>query len=86
MNEGNSLSLTHYISYAMPTVPVIVVTGSGFFPHGDLGSVAPNVDWLLRKPLPIADFVAMVDHAATVSAERKAATFAPGGFSQSALM
>ncbi|MEM8869113.1 MAG: response regulator [Pseudomonadota bacterium] len=77
LSDGNSLSLTHYISYAMPSVPVIVVTGSGFFPHGDFGAITPNIDWLLRKPLPIADFVAMVDHAGCVAAERKAAAAAP---------
>ena len=71
--EGNSLSLTHYIAYAMPLVPIIVVTGSGFFPNGELGPLAPNVDWLLRKPLPVSDFIAMVDHAAHVSACRKSA-------------
>lgn len=71
LTEGNSLSLTHYISYAMPMVPVIVITGSGFFPNGELGALAPNVDWLLRKPLPISDFIAMIDHAAHVSVCRK---------------
>lgn len=62
VGDSNALSLTHYISYAQPDVPILVITGSGFFPNGEVASIAPTIDWLLRKPLPVSDFMAMIDH------------------------
>jgi len=63
VGEANSLALSHYIAYAFPQTRIIVVTGSGLFPRGGVADIAPGVDWLLRKPLPVGDLLAMVAHA-----------------------
>lgn len=63
VRDSNALTLMDYISYAQPETPVMVVTGTGFFPNGEMGNLQPNVDWFLRKPLPVSDFMAIVDHA-----------------------
>lgn len=63
VGDNNTMSLTQYIAYAQPDAAIIMITGSGFFPHGEHSDFAPNVGWLLRKPLPLADFTAIVDHA-----------------------
>ena len=72
VGDGNSLSLSHYIGYSHPDMRVMVITGSGFFPNGEVSAIAPGVDWFLRKPLSLRDFLAMVDHA-----ERTAVTRTP---------
>ena len=71
VGEANSLALTHYIAYAFPKMRVMVVTGSGLFPRGGVTEIAPGVDWLLRKPISVSDFLAMVDHAESVLGERQ---------------
>lgn len=63
VQDGNSLSLVDYISYAHPGSPIMVTTGTGFFPNGEITALISKVDWFLRKPLPVADFMAIVDHA-----------------------
>jgi DNA-binding NtrC family response regulator len=72
VGDNNALSLTDYITYDQPETPVLVVTGSGFFPNGEVTKLAPNIDWFLRKPVPVSDFMAIVDHA-HARAERRAA-------------
>jgi len=74
VGEANSLALTHYIAYAFPKMPVLVVTGSGLFPRGGVSDIAPGVDWLMRKPLNLGDLMAMVDHANTRSGEARQAS------------
>ena len=63
VRNGNGLNLVDYISYAHPQTPVMVVTGTGFFPNGELSELMPKIDWFMRKPVPVADFMASVDHA-----------------------
>lgn len=72
VGDNNTVSLSHYLGYASPDARVMVITGSGFFPNGEVTAVAPNVDWLLRKPLRVSDFMAIVDHVADLKSARTA--------------
>lgn len=41
---------------------VILITGSGAFPNGETWRLAPNVDYVLRKPVDLAELSAIADH------------------------
>lgn len=62
--DGNSLPLSEYASATCPDVCTIMLTGSAVFPRGETGQLAPGIDWILRKPVPLQDLAALVDHAA----------------------
>lgn len=61
--DGNSLVLSEYAAATCPNLRTILMTGSGIFPRGEHGLMAPGVDWVMRKPVPIEDLQAMVDYA-----------------------
>lgn len=62
--DGNSLPLSKYAAATCPDICTILLTGSAIFPRGETGQLAPGVDWILRKPVPLQDLAALVDHAA----------------------
>ena len=67
--DGTSLEVADYASITCPNVRTILLTGSNVFPNGEGGVMAPGIDWILRKPVPLADIEAVVDYA-TKDAER----------------
>ena len=72
LDEGTSESVSSYAKVVAPHAFVVLVTGSGLFPNGEHRHEMPGVDWLLRKPVAIADLAAVVAHAG--SARRPAAS------------
>lgn len=61
--DGNSLPLSDYAAATCPNVRTILLTGSSVFPRGESGQMAPGIDWVLRKPVPLQDVAALVDYA-----------------------
>ncbi|MEL7467812.1 MAG: hypothetical protein AAFN27_05100 [Pseudomonadota bacterium] len=54
-----SLSVASFAAYAAPDAEVIVVTGSDFYPNGELHEMGHNVSWSLRKPVRMNDLQAL---------------------------
>lgn len=63
IGSGSSLSVADFAGYASPNAEVIIVTGSGLYPHGELLKLSRNVSWALRKPVRMSDLQAMVHFA-----------------------
>jgi DNA-binding response OmpR family regulator len=61
--DGNSILLSDQASMSCPNCRIILLTGSEVFPYGENASLAPGIDWILRKPLALRDLTAMVDYA-----------------------
>lgn len=62
--DGDSLPLSDYAAATCPNLRIILLTGSGIFPRGEVKQIAPGIDWVLRKPVPLGDLAAIVDYAA----------------------
>lgn len=59
VKDGNTLSLSDWISMRAPDTAVIMLTGAAVFQKGEHTTEASGVDWFLRKPVPPADLRAM---------------------------
>jgi len=58
MRNGDTTGLSKLIKYRHPKKPILVVTGSSWFPKAE--HVQVNcIDWILRKPVPSADLEAI---------------------------
>ena len=66
LEEGTSESVSSYAKVVAPRAFVVLVTGSGLFPNGEHRHEMPGVDWILRKPVAIADLTAVVAHAGSI--------------------
>lgn len=62
--DGEALPLIEYFGATHPNSRVILLTGSGVFPRGEVSVLAPAVDWTLRKPVELGDLLAIIDYAA----------------------
>lgn len=58
-----SMNVASYAAYAAPEAEIIFVTGSTLFPSGELFEMVDNARWILRKPVKVADFTRLIDHA-----------------------
>ncbi|MFD1343170.1 response regulator [Litorisediminicola beolgyonensis] len=59
VKDGNTLSLSDWISMRSPDTAVIMLTGAAVFRNGEHTTEASGVDWFLRKPVPPSDLRAM---------------------------
>jgi DNA-binding NtrC family response regulator len=62
--DGEALPVIEYFAATQPNSRVILLTGSGVFPRGEMAVIAPAIDWTLRKPVEVGDLCAIVDYAA----------------------
>jgi len=62
--DGEALPVIEYFAATHPNSRIILLTGSGIFPRGEVSILAPAIDWTLRKPVEMRDLVAIVDYAA----------------------
>lgn len=62
LEDGNSLSLSDWIATRAPDVPILMLTGSQTMASGEHIDLARGVTWMLRKPVPVTDFKAYVEH------------------------
>jgi DNA-binding NtrC family response regulator len=47
---------------ANPACCVILITGSGLFPHGEVYDIAPSVTIMLRKPVQTLELLAVAEY------------------------
>ena len=64
VKDGSSLSLVDYLQVTGSTATIIMITGSGAFPHGEHTRMAPRIDYVLRKPVNPRDLTALVEYTA----------------------
>lgn len=62
--DGEALPVIEYFAATQPNSRIILLTGSGIYPHGEMSMLAPSIDWTLRKPVEMGDLCAIVDYAA----------------------
>jgi len=62
--DGEALPVMEYFAATQPNSRVILLTGTGVFPNGEVSILAPAVDWTLRKPVEMSDLCAIVEYAA----------------------
>ncbi len=68
--DGNSIALSDQAAMSCPNCRIILLTGAEVFPYGEHATLAPGIDWVLRKPVAIGDLTAMVDYAIRDAAHR----------------
>ena len=62
LGRDSGLGLVTLAAYANPEVRVLVVTGTTLFPRGELFDLSPNIVSVLRKPVPLTQMTALIDH------------------------
>lgn len=62
--DGTSNDLSVLAATTQPNCRIILLSGAQVHPKGDYATLAPGVDWVLRKPVDISDLNALVDYAA----------------------
>ena len=72
LGRDSGLGLVTLAAYANPDVRVFVVTGTALFPKGELFDLSPNIVSVLRKPVPMAQMLALIDHHALPHAAPRA--------------
>lgn len=78
--DGNSVSLSDYAAAFCPGARIILLTGSAAFARGEVSRFAPGIDWVLRKPIAMADLLALAEYA-TRSIQEEVAPKRLAGFS-----
>ncbi|SFQ94951.1 response regulator [Poseidonocella sedimentorum] len=63
LRDDTTEAVVDYAVTRCPHMKTMLITGSGVFPNGEAQRYFPGLDWILRKPVPLADLLAFVDHA-----------------------
>jgi len=61
--DGSVLPVSEYAALFCPDVRIILLTGHAVFAHGEHATMAPGIDWVMRKPVPFDDLRALVEYA-----------------------
>lgn len=62
IGSEDSINVASFAAYKVPTTPVLYITGSRLFTHGELFDMGNNIRWVLRKPVSLPDLKSMVGH------------------------
>ena len=76
LGQESGLGLVTLAAYGNPHVRVLVTTGSGLFPRGELFELSPNIVAVLRKPVPPAEVLALIRHHQTAPLAHPTSTMA----------
>lgn len=57
-----SIPVLDYANFILPQAEVILVTGSGLFPRGELHYSIADVAYRIQKPVKLSDLLLVVDH------------------------
>lgn len=71
VRNGNTLTLSDCIGMRNPGTPILMITGSSVFTRGEHAQVAPNVTWLMQKPVRPEDLTAMASYLVRGKAEEE---------------
>ena len=63
LGDGDVLTLLAQANLMSPPPPVIIITGTEHFPYGELFQFYPSLSWVLRKPTPVPDLLALAEYA-----------------------
>ena len=67
LGVDSGLSIATMASYANPDCKIILITGSNLFARGELFELAPSIGTVLRKPVPIAELLAVSEHSEAIA-------------------
>ncbi len=62
IEDETSIPVLDYANFVQPEAEVILVTGSGLFPRGELHYSVADVSYRIQKPVKLADLIHVVDH------------------------
>lgn len=62
VRDGLSLPLADYLHVIGSRATVILITGTGAFPRGETAQMSPRIDYVMRKPVNLADLSALVEY------------------------
>lgn len=62
IGDETSIPVLDFANYAAPGAEVILVTGSGLFPRGELHYSVSGISHRLQKPVKLSDLLFLVDH------------------------
>lgn len=68
INGETSIPTLDYANFVQPSAEVILVTGSGLFPRGELHYSISDVSYRFQKPVKMADLIHVVEHFERTSA------------------
>ena len=60
VEDGSTLQLADYLFITGSDATVILITGSGAYPRGEASVVSPRIDYVMHKPINLADLCALV--------------------------
>lgn len=66
-----------FANYAAPDAEVILVTGSGLFPRGEMHYSIADVSYRIQKPVKLSDLVLVVEHFERTRMARRASVADP---------
>jgi len=57
-----SIPVLDYANFTCPSAEVILVTGSGLFPRGELHYSMAEVSYRIQKPVKLTDLLLLIEH------------------------
>lgn len=60
--DAGAITISDFVSYRHPNLPIIAVTSGAFFSDGSVFDLIPNARTLLQMPLRVDDLAALVEH------------------------
>ncbi len=57
-----SIPVLDFANFIQPNAEIILVTGSGLFPRGELHYSIADVSYRMQKPVKLADLIHVVEH------------------------
>ncbi len=68
VSDGFTLPLTDYLEIKNSNATVILVNGSAAFPNAEHTVLAPRIDYVVSKPVNIADLQALAEYCRKIPA------------------
>lgn len=63
VQDGMTVQLVDFIEFRGDAVVIILITGGGEFPNGEISSIWPRIDYVVRKPVNLSDLSALLSYA-----------------------
>ena len=57
-----SIPVLDFANFTLPKAEVILITGSGLFPRGEMHYSISGVSYRIQKPVKLGDLVSLVEH------------------------
>ncbi len=63
VEDGLCLPLVDLVHALGRQTIMVLITGTGAFPNGEVAALSPRIDYVLRKPIIMDDLLAIVEYA-----------------------